>query len=126
MKYLNAFTNFDLVDFLLGKELTVTACTTWVDFNTGAVQGTKIEVAITRDDTPYPPAKDGSVSTNLYEKMTVKIPRAITVPTGAIVTIVNGIGNVYGEYRNQLSIRAEDVKVITPPAPPAKGSEKAA
>lgn len=126
MKNLNPFVRFALNEFLEGKELTVTACTTWVDFNTGAVQGTKIEVAITRDDTPYPPAKDGSVSTNLYEKINIKVPRAITVPTGAIVTIVNGVGNVYGDFRNQLSIRAEDVRVITPPAPPAKGSEKAA
>lgn len=126
MKHLNFFARFDFDAFLSGKELTATACTTWVDFNTGAVQGTKIEVAITRDDTPYPPAKDGSVSTNLYEKMTVKVSKAITVPIGAIVTIINGTGNVYGDYRNMLSVKAEDVKVITPPAPPAKGSEKAA
>lgn len=127
MKHLNFFSRFALEEFLRGKELTVTSCSPWADFTTGVVQGTKVEMAITKDDTDYPLAKDGNpVATNLYEKMTVKVPKAISIPAGAIVAIINGTGNVYGDYRNQLSVKAEDVKVITPPTPPAKGAEKAA
>lgn len=127
MKNLNPFVRFALNEFLEGKDLTVVTCGPWLDFGTGAVKGTKVEVAITRDDTPYPPTKDGSpAATNLYEKIAIKVAKDITIPVGSIVTIINGTGNVYGDFRNQLSIRAEDVKVITPPAPPVKGAEKAA
>ena len=61
----------------------------------------------------------------LYEKLAIKVSKAVAVPIGSIIIIVNGIASIYGEYRNQLSIRAEDIK-IAPPTPPAKGSEKAA
>jgi len=126
MKNLNSFSRFDLVAFLSGKELTVVGCSPWIDFATGTTLGTKVEVAITRDDTEYPPAKDGTpASTNLYEKLAIKVSKAVAVPIGSIIIIVNGIASIYGEYRNQLSIRAEDIK-IAPPTPPAKGSEKAA
>lgn len=116
MKAINAFLKFMLDEFLRGKELTVTGCGPWVDFDTHEEKGTKIEVAITKDNTAYPPAKDGRVVSNLFEKLSIKIPKAASIPVGAIVTIVNGTATVYGDYRNQLSVRADDVKVIAPPA----------
>lgn len=125
MKYLNNFLLFDLLGFLMGKVLTVVGCIPWVDFSTGAVLGTKVEVAITRDDTEYPPSKDGSTSTNLYEKLSIKVPKELSIPIGATVEVVDGVGAVYGEYRNQLSIKAADVRVVAPPDPPAKGAGKA-
>lgn len=120
MKAIYAFLKFMLVEFLQGKELTVIGCGPWVDFETHEEKGTKVEVAITKDMTDYPPAKDGRVVSNLFEKFSVKVPKAVSVPVGAVVTIVNGTATVYGDYRNQLSVRAEDVKVVSAPAPSGK------
>lgn len=124
LKNLHAFQPFDLSAFLQGKQLVVTHCRPWQDFDTKEERGTAVELAITKDETKYPPAKDGTVYTNLYEKIVVKVPKGINIPTGAIVTVVNGSATVYGDYRNQLSIRAEDVKVVQPPAPPTTTSGK--
>lgn len=121
MKNLYQFQQFDLGAFLIGKELMVTGCGLWKDHDTGAELGTKVDVAITKDDTTYFPSKDGHIQTNLYEKLSVKLSKFnFTVPVGSIVTIVNGTATVYGDYRNQLSVRAEDVKVIQVPAPSGK------
>lgn len=90
MKNLYQFQKFDLIAFLQGKELTVTGCGPWVDFDTHEERGTKVEVAITKDMTDYPPAKDGRVVTNLFEKFAIKVPEAVSIPVGAVVTIVNG------------------------------------
>lgn len=117
MKSLNAFLKFMLDQFLNGKELTVTSCGPWADFDTHEERGTKVEVAITKDMTDYPPAKDGRVVSNLFEKFTIKVPKAVSIPVGAVVTIVNGTATVYGDFRNQLSVRAEDVKIVQAPAP---------
>ena len=120
MKVLIAFLRFMLDEFLRGKELTVTGCGPWVDFDTHEEKGTKVEVAITKDATVYPPTKDGRVVTNLFEKFSIKVPKVISVPVGSVVEIVNGTATVYGEYRNQLSVKAEDIKVIQAPAPSGK------
>ena len=123
MKCLAKYTVFDLATFLAEKELTAVGCSPWLDHATGAVLGTRVDVAITHDDTEYPPAKDGSTQSNLYERFSVKVAKEVTIPIGAIVTIIDGNGTVYGDFRNQLSVRAADVRVVNPPA---KGAEKAA
>lgn len=120
MKNLNKFQKFDLLAFLQGKELTVTGCRPWKDHDTQQELGTVVDTAITKDDTAYPASKDGSVQTNLYEKFSVKVPKPLSVPVGAIITIVNGTATVYGDFRNQLSVRADDVKVVSAPAPGGK------
>lgn len=111
MKCLYQFENFDMDRFLSGKELTVTACGPWLDYDTKAQLGTKIETVITRDKTPYTPGKNG-IATNLYEKMTVKVAKEVSVPISSQIELINATANVYGDYRNQLSVKAEDVKVI--------------
>lgn len=120
MKYINTFLKFMLDEFLNGKELTVTGCGPWVDFDTHEEKGSKVEVAITKDTTAYPAAKDGRTGNNLFEKFSVKVAKPLSIPVGAIVTIVNGTATVYGDYRNQLSVRADDVKVVQAPAPGGK------
>lgn len=120
MKCLYAYQKFLLEEFLKGKELTVTECRPKKDSDTGLETVTAVEVAITKDATVYPPTKDGRVVTNLFEKFSVKVPKTVAVPVGAVITIVNGTGTVYGDYRNQLSVRAEDIKVVQAPAPGGK------
>lgn len=121
MKNLTKFLHFDLPAFLNGKVLTVTSCRPWNDRETGAHKGTVVDVAITRDDTAYPPAKDGVAVTNLYEKFPARISKDLAIPIGATIEIINGIGTVYGDFRNQLSVQAEDVKILTTPT--AKGGK---
>lgn len=113
MNNLRYFERFLLEDFLQGKELTVKNCKPWKDFDSGEEKGSRIEVIITKDATIYPPGKDGKISTNLFENFMIKIPKTnFTVDVGAVIIPINGKGSVYGDYRNHLSIMADDVKVV--------------
>lgn len=109
LKNLMQFLLFDIASFLAGKRLVVTGIEKWVDYTTKQVLGSKAILAIVEDNTPYKPKADGSLATNLYEKLTVKIPGNVTVPVGTEVTIINPTATVYGEYRNQLSVKADDI-----------------
>ena len=108
------YLRFDSTAFLKDKVLSVTTCGPLQDYETKQVTGTKVVVVVTKDETPYKPKADGTVITNLFEKITVKLPgkMGLTVPVGAAVELINPTGTVYGEYRNQLSITADDIKVI--------------
>ena len=65
-------------------------------------------MAITKDETEYVQREGESVN-NLYEKLTVKVPKELKIPAGTKVSIKGGKATVYGEYRNQLSITAVTV-----------------
>lgn len=113
MKGLAKFLRFDTAAFLRDKELQITARSELVEYGTGKHQGTKFTVAITADKTMYPSGKDGTGEySNLFEKFTVKVFKDINVPVGATVELVNPVGTVYGEFRNQLSVRADDVRIV--------------
>ena len=111
MKFLNQFTKFDLQGFLADKQLMVTGTSEWVDFDSKAHRGTKIEVAIVSDRTKYK-QRDGQQETNRFEKLAIKVSKDVTVPLESIITLVNGTASVYGDYRNQLSVTADDVKIM--------------
>lgn len=112
LKKLNRFTFFDVEGFLTGKRLLVTGISGWEDFDTKRLLGTKVEVVIAADKTDYG-AAEGEIISNLYEKLTVKVPTAgLSFPVNAEVRLVNAEAVVYGEYRNQLSITAEGIEVI--------------
>lgn len=53
------------------------------------------------------------VVNNMYEKLTVKLPKEMDVPMNVEVKLINPEASIYGEYRNQLSIVAEDVQVVS-------------
>ena len=111
MKKLNVFVKFDWRAFSSGKIFTATGTSPWKD-QQGNVIGTRIETAITRDNTDY---GDTTVS-NLYEKVTIKVPTpGVIIPIGAIVEPVSATATVYGEYRNLLSVKAAEIKVVGQP-----------
>lgn len=110
MKKLSQFMVFDIEAFLKGKLLRVTNVSEWVDYTTKVHMGSKVEVAITKDDTQYK-QKDGESISNLYEKFNIKIPKDVQVQVNAYVVPVNAVGTVYGEYRNQLSVTADDIRI---------------
>lgn len=112
LKKLNNFQYFDIEGFLEKKKLMTIGVQEWKDYDTQKVLGTKIEVVITVDKTDYG-TNGGEVVSNLYEKLMVKIPAKLTnVPMNAEVRLVNSEAVVYGEYRNQLSITADNIEIV--------------
>ncbi|KAF5053702.1 hypothetical protein DSECCO2_395720 [anaerobic digester metagenome] len=112
MKHLKQFNMFDFERFSKGKVYVCVACQTWKDYTTDQVLGTVVEVAIVQDDTPYK-QKDGEQATNLYEKLKFKVSKDISVPINTKVSPVNPICTIYGDYANQLSVKCEDIRVVS-------------
>lgn len=112
LKKIGRFQYFDFDEFSAKKKYMSIGQQEWKDFSSGDVLGTKIEVVIAQDKTDYG-TQEGEVVNNLYEKLMIKVPKQIIVPMNADVRPVNAIATVYGEYRNQLSITAEDIEVVS-------------
>lgn len=111
MKKLNRFLYFDFTGFSKGKQYVCTGIQPWKNHDTGEVLGSKVEAVIYKDKTDYGPSTDSV--TNLFEKVVFKVKHVVTdVSVGAEILPVNATATVYGDYRNQLSITAEDVKVV--------------
>lgn len=111
MKKLSQFLCFDFDKFSEGKIFQATTIEKWVDFETKELMGTKVGAVIVKDNTPYK-QKDGENVNNLFEKITFKIPKSVQVPANAYIMPVNAVGVVYGEYRNQLSVTADDIRIL--------------
>lgn len=113
MKKLNQFQRFDWNAFCNGKLFLVTGTSEWQDYDTKEHLGTKVEVVIYKDDTKYA-QKEGEHITNRFEKLTFKVGKDIEVTLGSFVIPVGVTASIYGDYRNQLSVKAEDIKVLQP------------
>lgn len=112
LKKLSQFQYFDIDEFLTGKKLITIGIQDWKDFETQNILGSKVEVVIAVDKTHYAVA-NGEVASNAYEKLTVKIPLKLTnIPMNTEVRLINPEAVVYGEFRNMLSITAENIEVI--------------
>ena len=115
MQGLNQFLSFSCKAFLEAKTLSVVLCGPLSDYSTKQIIGSKITAVITQDNTSYKPKSDGTVISNLYEKVAIKVPgKNLNIAPGTVIGVINPVGTVYGEFRNQLSITAEDVKVAQP------------
>lgn len=113
LKKLNQFLKFDYARFHNGKILQVIGLSEWKEYKTEKHLGVKIETVITKDATEYI-QKEGEKVSNLYEKLIFKCPKDIKVPLNAIIEPINPVATVYGDFRNQLSIVVDDIRVITP------------
>lgn len=111
MKKLSQFVKFDVDAFLDGKILQVVGIAPWSDYNTKAHMGTRIETIIAQDKTVYK-CKEGEVVSNRYEKLSIKVRKDVNVPINACIMPVNAVGVVYGDYRNQLSVTADDIRIL--------------
>ena len=111
MKHLNEFIKFDWDKFVEKKGFLVTGISELQDFESKKHLGTKIEVVIIEDGTNYK-QKEGECVTNRFEKILFKIYKDVNVPLNSQVLPVNVSASIYGDYRNQLSVKAEDIKVI--------------
>ncbi len=111
MKYLGQFQKFDSESFFKEKSLVANGSSQWIDADGKQVLGTKISTVIVKDDTEYK-QKDGEVASNLFEKFNVKIPKTVSVPVGARIELVNPVGTIWGDFRNQLTVTADDIKIL--------------
>ncbi len=50
----------------------------------------------------------------MFEKLTFKVARDINVSEGDAVIPVDPQITIYGEFRNQLSVKCADIKVMKP------------
>lgn len=46
---------------------------------------------------------------NRFEKLKFKVNKDITIPMDAIIVSVNPVATVYGKYRNNLSVKWDNV-----------------
>ena len=117
MQGLYEFMNFDLKAFLAGKVLQAVSCGPLTDYQTKEVIGTRVGAVITEDNTVYRPTKSGAQISNLYERLNIKVRgKDLSITPGSVVELVNPVGVVYGERNNQLSISADDVRIVQPQA----------
>lgn len=111
LKKLSQFSYFDTKGFFEKLNLVTTGKSEWKDFESGEHRGTKVEVVIAGDKHKYN-MTDGEIVNNLYEKLTIKIPKNIDVPMNSHVRLVNAHATIYGQFRNQLSVTADDIEII--------------
>lgn len=113
MKYLSQFLKFDFESFSAKKAYLALNCSPWIDYDSKQKLGTRIEAVIYRDETPYR-QKDGEKGDNRFEKIVFKVSRDISLPENVFIQPVNATASIYGEYRNQISVKCSDIKVIQP------------
>lgn len=113
---------FDAKSFCAGKTFMTTGHRPWIDYETKQVRGEKVDVVILTDETEYK-TKPGEVVTNRFEKLTVKVPKTIDIPANVMVELVNPKASIYGDYRNQLSVTADDIRIIQSGDPTKNGKE---
>ena len=113
MKGLNQFMGFNWDAFASEKTFIVVGVGEYQDYDTKSHLGTKVECVIASDDTQYN-SKNGEVFSNIYEKITFKVNKDVSIPLKARVKPVNAVATIYGDYRNQLSVKCDDIMTITP------------
>lgn len=113
MKKLSQFLSFDIDRFLADKAIQVTEIKPWEDFERkGTILGTAVEVVILTDNTLYD-CKPGETVSNRYEKFKIKVPkRSVSVTVGDFVAPINPVATVYGDRRDKLSVKADDIVVV--------------
>ena len=115
MKGLKQFLTFDNERFFKGKRFICADCREWIDYDSKAVIGTKIDALCVQDDTDYALPKDGITISNKYERFTFKIEgKKLSIPVDSQIAPVNPVGTIYGDYQNSLSVRADDIRVAQP------------
>ena len=83
------------------------------DPETGNRIGTKVASVIIKDRTDYGISEDGTKVSNLFEKIVFKVPKIIDIPINVEIIPINPVAKVWGEFQNQLSVRADDIQVVS-------------
>lgn len=111
MKFLSQFQHFDFEGFAKDKGFLVIGCSPLKEHGTNEVIGTKVDTVICTDNTEYKRA-EGDTTTNKYEKLSFKVSKiGFDVPVDSFVKPVEPVATVWGEFRNQLSVKCTDLQV---------------
>lgn len=112
-KALSYFESFDADRYFADKILVVMKSEDWKDFNTQQVLGAKYTVVVWKDNTDYG-KKDISNAGDTYAvKVKDKPVKNIVQPVE--VSLINPTAKVFGDFRNELSVSADDIKFQSPP-----------
>ena len=112
LKGLRLYEYWDADSFLADKRLLVTNTFPWIDFTSKEELGSKIEVVIIEDNTDY---GDLDIN-NLFEKLTIKTKKKnLVIPIKSEIKCADVEGTLYGEYRNQVSLKCDNIKIISKP-----------
>ncbi|BBM16489.1 hypothetical protein G15_0102 [Enterococcus avium] len=110
-KGLSFFEHFDANRYFKGKTLIAMKSEELKDFNTQEVLGAKYTVVVWTDQTEY--SKEGI--SNAGDTYTIKIIgqnfKEIKKPIE--VSLINPQAKVYGDFRNELSVTADDIRFNT-------------
>lgn len=112
LKGLRDFQKFDVMEFLTDKKLLLMGAEPWKDYQSGSILGVRIKTIIWVDRTQY----NKPDVTNEGSELDIKLPNA--VPDQFIdikrkfITLNNPVGVIYGQYQNQLSIKADSVEIV--------------
>ncbi|MCC4325218.1 hypothetical protein LMB33_00740 [Limosilactobacillus reuteri] len=109
-KKLSAFKQFDNQGFFGPKILMAMSEEPWLDFDSGKKLGTKLNVVVWQDHSDYGDPTITNVGQTLSVKIAGREPQQIITPH--LVRLINPEATIYGEYQNQLSVRADDVEDI--------------
>lgn len=113
MKGLNQFVEFNWNAFAKDKVFIAKGISEYVDFKTKEHLGTKVDGGIAEDNTQYV-FKDNEEFSNVFETITFKVSKDIKVPIGVRIIPVNAKAVVYGDARNMLSVKCDDIQIVTP------------
>lgn len=116
MKHLGDFAPFDFHAFAKDKVFEVLGVQAWKDNQSQRFLGSKVEVVIKEDHTHYNLRAGESSVTNMYEKLIFKVSgdSLVDIPLGSIVQPVGVVATIYGDYRNNLSVKCDRIDIIQP------------
>lgn len=113
MKGLSEFLHFDWDAFSTGKTFLCNGVSDYKEYKTDRHLGKKVEAVIVDDQTPYH-FKDGKTFTNRFEKIVFKINKDVNIPVNAQIIPKGVTATVYGDFRNQLSAKCQDIEIVAP------------
>mgnify|MGYP005756591925 FL=1 len=124
MKGLGQFRRFDWDGFSRDKIFQVVAIADWKDRETGKRLGKKIDVVISKDETPYE-FRNGEQFTNRVSRLSFKTEGNVdNIAIEDTVIPVEATARCYGEYNNDLSITCKGIRVVYPQPTGQKSKEQ--
>lgn len=116
MKKLRGFNKFDCEAFFKDKDVCVMAHEPWNEYDDGKVikqLGTTFKCVIVSDNTKYG-GNDVEPDLNAGEQINVKVPKPPKeYKKFSRITFINPTASVYGSFQSELSVKAEDVEIIS-------------
>lgn len=112
LKGLRDFVKFVAREFLAGKQLLLMQESEWKDFNSGKVIGAKLKATIWTDDTKYKKDETSNEGSELDIKIPGLMAEEVNRNNRGFIRLKNPTGVVYGDYQNDLSLKADGFDYI--------------